>query len=176
MIEIPKTGDPEVDAFVIILVCLVIAVLVGLRAGKVISSKIEDLQHAVHLVGDDAREAKHQVKNDHGTNLRDDLDTIQDDLDTIRDKLSTIEKGMCYSNTAMLEIRNRLDNLHHEQAAQGKKQRDMEDALTRSLDDQSELKKDIGGLRADNRHTQTRLDRVVDTVVLNDRNLHVTDN
>lgn len=169
MVEIPKTGDPEVDAFVIILVCLVIAVLVGLRAGKVISSKIEDLQHAVHLVGNDAREAKHQVKNDHGTNLR-------DDLDTIRDKLSTIEKGMCDSNTAMLEIRNRLDNLQHEQAAQGKKQRDMEDALTRSLDDQSELKKDIGGLRADNRHTQTRLDRVVDTVVLNDRNLHGSDN
>lgn len=169
MVEIPKTGDPEVDAFVIILVCLVIAVLVGLRVGKVISSKIEDLQHAVHLVGNDAREAKHQVKNDHGTNLR-------DDLDIIRDKLSTIEKGMCDSNTAMLEIRNRLDNLQHEQAAQGKKQRDMEDVLTRSLDDQSELKKDIGGLRADNRHTQTRLDRVVDTVVLNDRNLHGSDN
>ena len=169
MVEIPKTGDPEVDAFVIILVCLVIAVLAGLRAGKVISSKIEDLQHAVHLVGNDAREAKHQVKNDHGTNLR-------DDLDTIRDKLSTIEKGMCDSNTAMIEIRNRLDNLQLEQAAQGKKQRDMEDALTRSLDDQSELKKDIGGLRADNRHTQTRLDRVVDTVVLNDRNLHGSDN
>jgi hypothetical protein len=169
VVEIPKTGDPEVDAFVIILVCLVIAVLVGIRVSKVISGKIEDLQHAVHLVGNDAREAKHQVKNDHGTNLR-------DDLDTIRDKLTTIEKGMCDSNTAMLEIRNRLDNLQHEQAAQGKKQRDMEDALTRSLDDQSELKKDIGGLRADNRHTQTRLDRVVDTVVLNDRNLHVTDN
>lgn len=169
MVEIPKTGDPEVDAFVIILVCLVIAVLVGLRAGKVISSKIEDLQHAVHLVGNDAREAKHQVKNDHGTNLR-------DDLDNIRDKLSTIEKGMCDSNTAMLEIRNRLDNLQHEQANQGKKQCDMEDALTRSLDDQSELRKDIGGLRADNRHTQTRLDRVVDTVVLNDRNIHGSDN
>lgn len=169
MVEIPKTGDPEVDAFVIILVCLVIAVLVGLRVSKVISSKIEDLQHAVHLVGNDAREAKHQVKNDHGTNLR-------DDLDNIRDKLSTIETGMCDSNTAMLEIRNRLDDLQREQAAQGKKQRDMEDVLTRSLDDQSELKKDIGGLRADNRHTQTRLDRVVDTVVLNDRNLHVTDN
>lgn len=169
MVEIPKTGDPEVDAFVIILVCLVIAVLGGLRAGKVISSKIEDLQHAVHLVGNDAREAKHQVKNDHGTNLR-------DDLDNIRDKLSKIEKGMCDSNTAMLEIRNRLDDLQREQANQGKKQRDMEDTLTRSLDDQSELKKDIGGLRADNRHTQTRLDRVVDTVVLNDRNLHGSDN
>ena len=169
MVEIPKTGDPEVDAFVIILVCLVIAVFVGVRVSKVVSRKIEDLQHAVHLVGNDAREAKHQVKNDHGTNLR-------DDLDNIRDKLSTIERGMCDSNTAMLEIRNRLDDLQREQANQGKKQRDMEDVLTRSLDDQSELKKDIGGLRADNRHTQTRLDRVVDTVVLNDRNLHVTDN
>lgn len=169
MVEIPKTGDPEVDAFVIILVCLIIAVLVGVRVSKVISGKIEELKHAVHLVGNDAREAKHQVKNDHETNLR-------DDLDKIRDKLSAIEKGMCDSNTAMLEIRNRLDNLQHEQAAQGKKQRDMEDALTRSLDDQSELKKDIGGLRADNRHTQTRLDRVVDTVVLNDRNLHGSDN
>jgi hypothetical protein len=169
VVEIPKTGDPEVDAFVIILVCLIIALLVGLRVSKVISVKIEELQRAVHLVGNDAREAKHQVKNDHGTNLR-------DDLDNIRDKLSTIEKGMCDSNTAMLEIRNRLDNLQHEQAAQGKKQRDMEDALTRSLDDQSELKKDIGGLRADNRHTQTRLDRVVDTVVLNDRNIHGSDN
>lgn len=169
MVEIPKTGDPEVDAFVIILVCLVIAGIVGLRVSKVLSGKIEELQHAVHLVGNDAREAKHQVKNDHGTNLR-------DDLDMIRDKLSTIEGGMKISNTAMLEIRNRLDNLQREQAAQGKKQRDMEDALTRSLDDQSELKKDIGGLRADNRHTQTRLDRVVDTVVLNDRNLHGSDN
>jgi hypothetical protein len=169
VVEIPKTGDPEVDAFVIILVCLVIAVLVGLRVSKVISSKFEDLQHAVYLVGDDAREAKHQVKNDHSTNLR-------DDLDNIRDKLSKIEKGMCDSNTAMLEIRNRLDDLQREQANQGKKQRDMEDTLTRSLDDQSELKKDIGGLRADNRHTQTRLDRVVDTVVLNDRNLHGSDN
>lgn len=169
MVEIPKTGDPEVDAFVIILVCLVIAVFVGLRVNKVISSKIEDLQHAVHLVGDDAREAKHQVKNDHGTNLR-------DDLDNIRDKLSTIEGGLKTSNTAMLEIRNRLDDLQREQANQGKKQRDMEDTLIRSLDDQSELKKDIGGLRADNRHTQTRLDRVVDTVVLNDRNLHGSDN
>lgn len=169
MVEIPKTGDPEVDAFVIILVCLVIAVLVGLRVSKVVSRKIEDLQHAVHLVGNDAREAKHQVKNDHGTNLR-------DDLDNIRDKLSTIETGMKTSNTAMLEIRNRLDDLQREQANQGKKQRDMEDTLTRSLDDQTELKKDIGGLRADNRHTQTRLDRVVDTVVLNDRNLHGSDN
>ena len=169
MVEIPKTGDPEVDAFVIILVCLVIAVFVGLRVNKVISSKIEDLQHAVHLVGDDAREAKHQVKNDHGTNLR-------DDLDNIRDKLSTIEGGLKTSNTAMLEIRNRLDDLQREQANQGKKQRDMEDTLIRSLDDQSELKKDIGGLRADNRHTQNRLDRVVDTVVLNDRNLHGSDN
>lgn len=169
MVEIPKTGDPEVDAFVIILVCLVIAGIVGLRVSKVISGKIEELQHAVHLVGNDAREAKHQVKNDHGTNLR-------DDLDNIRDKLSTIEGGLKTSNTAMLEIRNRLDDLQREQANQGKKQRDMEDTLTRSLDDQSELKKDIGGLRADNRHTQTRLDRVVDTVVLNDRNIHGSDN
>lgn len=169
MVEIPKTGDPEVDAFVIILVCLIIAVLVGLRVSKVVSGKIEELQHAIHLVGNDAREAKHQVKNDHRTNLR-------DDLDKIRDKLSTIEEGMCASNTAMLEIRNRLDDLQREQANQGKKQRDMEDTLTRSLDDQTELKKDIGGLRADNRHTQTRLDRVVDTVVLNDRNLHGSDN
>ena len=169
MVEIPKTGDPEVDAFVIILVCLIIAGVVGLRVSKVISGKIEELQNAVHIVGNDAREAKHQVKNDHGTNLR-------DDLDNIRDKLSSIEKGMCDSNTAMLEIRNRLDDLQREQANQGKKQRDMEDTLTRSLDDQSELKKDIGGLRADNRHTQTRLDRVVDTVVLNDRNIHGSDN
>lgn len=169
MVEIPKTGDPEVDAFVIILVCLVIAGIVGLRVSKVLSGKIEELQHAVHLVGNDAREAKHQVKNDHETNLR-------DDLDKIRDKLSTIEGGMKTSNTAMLEIRNRLDDLQREQANQGKKQRDMEDTLTRSLDDQTELKKDIGGLRADNRHTQTRLDRVVDTVVLNDRNLHGSDN
>lgn len=169
MVEIPKTGDPEVDAFVIILVGLVIACIVGLRVGKVLSGKLEELQHAVHLVGNDAREAKHQVKNDHGTNLR-------DDLDKIRDKLSTIEEGMCASNTAMLEIRNQLDDLQREQANQGKKQRDMEDTLTRSLDDQTELKKDIGGLRADNRHTQTRLDRVVDTVVLNDRNLHGSDN
>lgn len=169
MVEIPKTGDPEVDAFVIILVGLVIACIVGLRVGKVLSGKLEELQHAVHLVGNDAREAKHQVKNDHGTNLR-------DDLDKIRDKLSTIEGGMKTSNTAMLEIRNRLDDLQREQANQGKKQRDMEDTLTRSLDDQTELKKDIGGLRADNRHTQTRLDRVVDTVVLNDRNIHGSDN
>lgn len=169
MVEIPKTGDPEVDAFVIILVCLVIACIVGLRVNKVFSGKLEELQRAVHLVGDDAREAKHQVKNDHGTNLR-------DDLDEIRDKLSTIELGLKTSNTAMLEIRNRLDDLQREQANQGKKQRDMEDTLTRSLDDQTELKKDIGGLRADNRHTQTRLDRVVDTVVLNDRNLHGSDN
>lgn len=169
MVEIPKTGDPEVDAFVIILVCLVIAVLVGLRVGKVIFVKMEKLQHAVNLVGNDAREAKHQVKNDHGTNLR-------DDLDMIRDKLSTVETGICASNSAMLEIRSRLDDLQHEQASQGKKQRDMEDTLIRSLDDQSELKKDISGLRADNRHTQTRLDRVVDTVVLNDRNLHGSDN
>lgn len=169
MVEIPKTGDPEVDAFVIILVCLVIAVFVGLRVSKVISGKIEELQHAVRLVGNDAREAKHQVKNDHGTNLR-------DDLDKIRDKLSSVEKGMRDSNTATLEIRNQLDDLQREQANQGKKQRDMEDTLTRSLNDQSELKKDIGGLRADNRHTQTRIDRVVDTVVLNDRNIHGSDN
>lgn len=169
MVEIPKTGDPEVDAFVTILVCLIIAVLGWLRVSKVVSGKIEELQHAIHLVGNDAREAKHQVKNDHETNLR-------DDLDKIRDKLSTIEGGMKTSNTAMLEIRNRLDDLQREQANQGKKQRDMEDTLTRSLDDQTELKKDIGGLRADNRHTQTRLDRVVDTVVLNDRNLHGSGN
>lgn len=77
MVEIPKTGDPEVDAFVIILVCLVIAGIVGLRVSKVLSGKIEELQHAVHLVGNDAREAKHQVKNDHRTNLRDDLDKIR---------------------------------------------------------------------------------------------------
>lgn len=169
MVELPKTGDPEVDAFVIILVCLVIAVFVGLRVSKILSGKIEDLQHAVHLVGNDAREAKHQVKNDHGTNLR-------DDLDNIGDKLSSIERGMCASNAEILEIRNRIDDLQREQANQGKRQSDMEETLTRSLDDQSEIKKDIGGLRADNRHTQTRLDRVVDTVVLNDRNRNGFDN
>lgn len=169
MIELPKTGDPEVDAFVIILVCLIIALIVGFKISRALSGQIDELKSAVSVVGKDAKEAKHQVKNDHGTNLR-------DDLDKIRDKLSTIETGMKTSNTAMLEIRNRLDDLQREQANQGKKQRDMEDTLTRSLDDQTELKKDLGGLRADNRHTQTRLDRVVDTVVLNDRNFHGFDN
>lgn len=162
MIELPKTGDPEVDAFVIILVSLIIALIVGFKISRALSGQIDELKSAVSVVGKDAKEAKHQVKNDHGTNLR-------DDLDRIRDKLVTIETGLNTSNLAMVDIRDRLDILQKEQANQGLKQREMEETLFRSLDDQSEMKKDIGGLRADNRHVQTRIDRVVDTVALKDK-------
>ncbi len=162
MIELPKTGDPEVDAFVIILVCLIIALIVGFKISRALSGQIDELKSAVSVVGKDAKEAKHQVKNDHGTNLR-------DDLDRIRDKLVTIETGLNTSNLAMVDIRDRLDILQKEQANQGRKQHEMEETLFRSLDDQSEMKKDIGGLRADNRHVQTRIDRVVDTVALKDK-------
>lgn len=162
MIELPKTGDPEVDAFVIILVCLIIALIVGFKISRALSGQIDELKSAVSVVGKDAKEAKHQVKNDHGTNLR-------DDLDRIRDKLVTIETGLNTSNLAMVDIRDRLDTLQKEQAYQGRKQHEMEETLFRSLDDQSEMKKDIGGLRADNRHVQTRIDRVVDTVALKDK-------
>lgn len=162
MIELPKTGDPEVDAFVIILVCLIIALIVGFKISRALSGQIDELKSAVSVVGKDAKEAKHQVKNDHVTNLRDDLDRIQD-------KLVTIETGLNTSNLAMVDIRDRLDILQKEQANQGQKQHEMEETLFRSLDDQSEMKKDIGGLRADNRHVQTRIDRVVDTVALKDK-------
>jgi len=139
-IDLPKTGHPVVDALVIMSAAIVISGTTGIYIYKAVSSKLSNLSEQVstvgekvHVVSKDVEIAKHQVKNDHGTNLRDDLD----------------------------DMRDRLDLILAEQSRQGEKQRELSKAISDGLEEHSQLRTHIEGVRNEMRHERERVDNIL---------------
>ena len=131
--DIPKTGHPVVDAVVIMSVAIVMCCTTGVYVYKTVSRKLSELAEQMHLVSKDVEVAKHQVKNDHGTNLRDDMD----------------------------DMRDRLDLILAEQSRQGDKQREMTESLRAGLAEHSELRTNMEGMRTEMRHERERVDNIL---------------
>lgn len=139
-IELPKTGHPVVDAIIIMSAAVVISAMTGIYVYKAVTNKLSTLSEQVstvgekvHVVSKDVEIAKHQVKNDHGTNLRDDLDAVRD----------------------------RLDLILAEQARQGEKQREMTKAISDGMEEHSQLRTHIEGVRNEMRHERERVDNIL---------------
>ena len=139
-IELPKTGHPVVDAIIIMSAAVVISAMTGIYVYKAVTNKLSTLSEQVstvgekvHVVSKDVEIAKHQVKNDHGTNLRDDLDAVRD----------------------------RLDLILAEQARQGEKQREMTKAISDGMEEHSQLRTHIEGVRVEMRHERERVDNIL---------------
>lgn len=98
-----------------------------------LSEQVSTVGEKVHVVSKDVEIAKHQVKNDHGTNLRDDLDAVRD----------------------------RLDLILAEQARQGEKQREMTKAISDGMEEHSQLRTHIEGVRVEMRHERERVDNIL---------------
>lgn len=139
-IELPKTGHPVVDAVIIMSAAVVISAATGIYVYKAVTSKLSTLSEQVstvgdkvHVVGKDVEIAKHQVKNDHGTNLRDDLD----------------------------EMRDRLDLILAEQSRQGERQRELSKAISDGLEEHSQIRTHLEGVRTEMRHERERVDNIL---------------
>lgn len=133
IIDIPKTGHPVVDAVIIMSFAIVVCVTTGAYIYKTFGRKLADLAEQMHTVGKDVEAAKHQVKNDHGTNLRDDLD----------------------------DMRDRLDLILAEQSRQGEKQREMGETIRTSLAESAQLRTHLEGVRVEMRHERERVDNIL---------------
>lgn len=138
--EFPKTGNPHVDWWITILVGVFITIAVVARITSSFSSDLKTVKDKLTIIGHDAKEAKHQVKNDHSSNLRDDVDNI---------------------TATISEIRDRLDQLQKEQAVQGGRQVEMKESFDRTFREHEEFRRDIGGMRGEIRHERERLDNVI---------------
>lgn len=138
--EFPKTGNPHVDWWITTLVGVFITIAVVARITSSFSSDLKTVKDKLTIIGHDAKEAKHQVKNDHSSNLRDDVDNI---------------------TAAISEIRDRLDQLQKEQAVQGERQVEMKESFDRTFREHEEFRRDIGGMRGEIRHERERLDNVI---------------
>lgn len=57
------------------------------------------------------REVLHQVKNDHGTNLRDDLDRLAEQVTAHTDKLSEVESGQARIGSMLGSVRKTVDDV-----------------------------------------------------------------
>lgn len=139
-IDIPKTGHPVVDALIIMSAAIAISVTTGIYVYKAVSGKLSILSEQVstvgekvHVVSKDVEVAKHQVKNDHGTNLRDDLD----------------------------DMRDRLDLILAEQSRQGDRQRELSRAISDGLEEHSQLRTHLEGVRSEMRHERERVDNIL---------------
>lgn len=138
--EFPKTGNPHVDWWITILVGVFITIAVVARITSSFSSDLKTVKDKLTIIGHDTKEAKHQVKNDHSSNLRDDVDNI---------------------TATISEIRDRLDQLQKEQAVQGERQVEMKESFDRTFREHEEFRRDIGGMRGEIRHERERLDNVI---------------
>lgn len=138
--EFPKTGNPHVDWWIAILAGAFITITVVARITSSFSSDLKTVKDKLTIIGHDAKEAKHQVKNDHSSNLRDDVDKI---------------------TATISEIRDRLDLLQKEQAVQGERQVEMKESFDRTFREHEEFRRDIGGMRGEIRHERERLDNVI---------------
>lgn len=157
-IEIPKTGDPQTDWWLTVIFggLTLLGTLIYLFSK--VFTRIDLVMEKLKLVSKDAKDAKHQVQNDHGTNLRDDLDKIQASINALQDKHS---KHSDEHRQNLAEIRDRVEALQVEQAHQGEKQKDMGTTLTRALDSIDSHSRDIGGIRHELRHERGRVDDIL---------------
>lgn len=146
-IDLPKTGHPVVDAIIIMSAAVAISAATGIFVYKTVSSKLSTLSEQVstvgekvhtvgekvHVVSQDVEVAKHQVKNDHKTNLREDLD----------------------------DMRDRLDLILAEQSRQGEKQREMSHAISDGMAEHAQLRTHLEGVRTEMRHERERVDNIL---------------
>lgn len=140
IVDIPRTGHPVVDAVIIMSVAIAISASTAIYIYRMVGSKLSTLSdqvstvgEKVHVVSQDVEVAKHQVKNDHGTNLRDDLDAVRD----------------------------RLDLVLAEQARQGEKQREMGISIANGMEEHTQLRTHIEGVRNEMRHERERVDNIL---------------
>lgn len=140
IVDIPRTGHPVVDAVIIMSVAIAISASTAIYIYRMVGHKLSTLSdqvstvgEKVHVVSQDVEVAKHQVKNDHGTNLRDDLDAVRD----------------------------RLDLVLAEQARQGEKQREMGISIANGMEEHTQLRTHIEGVRNEMRHERERVDNIL---------------
>ena len=157
-IEIPKTGDPQTDWWLTVIFggLTLLGTLIYLFSK--VFTRIDLVMEKLKLVSKDAKDAKYQVQNDHGTNLRDDLDKIQESINVLQNKHS---ESTAEHLLNLAEIRDRVEALQREQAHQGEKQKDMGVTLARALDNIDSHSRDIGGIRHELRHERGRVDDIL---------------
>lgn len=157
-IEIPKTGDPQTDWWLTTIFggLALLGTLIYLFSK--VFTRIDLVMEKLKLVSKDAKDAKHQVQNDHGTNLRDDLDRVLASIHGLHEKHT---QNCAENQHALAEIRDRVDAIQVEQAHQGEKQKDMGATLTRALDGIDSHSRDIGGIRQELRHERGRVDDIL---------------
>ena len=104
MTDIPKTGLPVIDIALVIVIAISIASPFAVKTYKAMQEMRKDMQSV-----------KHQVKNDHGTNLRDDLDKTaeitREGWNSVHSKLTNIEGNI---NNLTLDVGGLRSEMRHE--------------------------------------------------------------
>ena len=111
MTDIPKTGFPVIDIAVVVVIALSVASPFAVKTYRAIQELRKDMLSV-----------KHQVKNDHGSNLRDDLDktteitregwkAVQVTLADIQDKLKNVALDFGGLRSEMRHERDKTDDI-----------------------------------------------------------------
>ncbi len=104
MTDIPKTGFPVIDIALVVVIAISIASPFAVKTYKAVQEMRKDMQSV-----------KHQVKNDHGTNLRDDLDKTaeitREGWNSVHHKLTSIEGNI---NNLTLDVGGLRSEMRHE--------------------------------------------------------------
>lgn len=112
MTDIPKTGFPVIDIAVVVVIALSAACPFAVKTYR-----------AIQELRKDVVSVKHQVKNDHGSNLRDDLDktteitregwkAVQVTLSDIQDKLKNVALDFGGLRSEMRHERDKTDDIN----------------------------------------------------------------
>lgn len=112
MTDIPKTGFPVIDIAVVVVIALSVASPFAVKTYRAIQELRKDMLSV-----------KHQVKNDHGSNLRDDLDktteitregwkAVQVTLADIQDKLKNVALDFGGLRSEMRHERDKTDDIN----------------------------------------------------------------
>lgn len=112
MTDIPKTGFPVIDIAVVVVIALSVASPFAVKTYRAIQELRKDMVSV-----------KHQVKNDHGSNLRDDLDktteitregwkAVQVTLADIQDKLKNVALDFGGLRSEMRHERDKTDDIN----------------------------------------------------------------
>lgn len=112
MTDIPKTGFPVIDIALVVVIAISIASPFAVKTYKAVQEMRKDMQSV-----------KHQVKNDHGSNLRDDLDktteitregwkAVQVTLADIQDKLKNVALDFGGLRSEMRHERDKTDDIN----------------------------------------------------------------
>ena len=112
MTDIPKTGFPVIDIALVVVIAISIASPFAVKTYKAVQEMRKDMQSV-----------KHQVKNDHGSNLRDDLDktteitregwkAVQVSLTDIKDELKNVALDIGGLHSEMRHERDKTDDIN----------------------------------------------------------------